>query len=56
MNAAVGVNLIVAKNNTTITLHLDDEERGSERLAPMVSSMETTPLASIELPPHAIKR
>jgi hypothetical protein len=33
-DAAVGVNPITAKNNTVITLHLNDEERGSERLAP----------------------
>jgi hypothetical protein len=33
-NATIGVNPIVAKNNTIVTLHVDDEERGSERLAP----------------------
>jgi hypothetical protein len=30
----IGVNSITAMNNTIVTLHLDDEERGSERLAP----------------------
>jgi hypothetical protein len=33
-NAVVGMNPIVAKNNTIVTLHLNDKERGSERLAP----------------------
>jgi hypothetical protein len=33
-NATIGMNPIVAKNNTIVTLHLDDEECGSERLAP----------------------
>jgi hypothetical protein len=30
----IGVNSIAAKNDTIVTLHLDDEERCSERLAP----------------------
>jgi hypothetical protein len=30
----IGVNPIMAKNNTIVTLHLDNEECGSERLAP----------------------
>jgi hypothetical protein len=30
----IGVNPIVAKNDTIVTLHLDNEERDSERLAP----------------------
>jgi hypothetical protein len=29
----IDVNLIVANNNTIVTLHLNDEERDSERLA-----------------------
>jgi hypothetical protein len=33
-NAMVGVNPITGKNNTIVTLHLDDEKCGSERLAP----------------------
>jgi hypothetical protein len=32
--ATIGVNPNMAKNNTIVTLHLDDEEHGSERLAP----------------------
>jgi hypothetical protein len=28
------MNPIAAKNNTIVTLHLDDEEYGSEQLAP----------------------
>jgi hypothetical protein len=30
----IGVYPIVTKNNTIVTMHLDDEERGSEQLAP----------------------
>jgi hypothetical protein len=30
----IGVNPITAKNDAIVTLHLDDEECGSERLAP----------------------
>jgi hypothetical protein len=30
----IGMNPIAAKNNTIVTLHLDEQERGSERLAP----------------------
>jgi hypothetical protein len=30
----IGMNSITTKNNTIITLHLNNEERGSERLAP----------------------
>jgi hypothetical protein len=33
-NATIGVNSIMAKNNTIVSLHLDDEERSSERLTP----------------------
>jgi hypothetical protein len=33
-NAMIGMNSITAKNNTIVTLHLDDEEHGSEQLAP----------------------
>jgi hypothetical protein len=29
----IGMNLIAAKSNIIVTLHLDDEECGSERLA-----------------------
>jgi hypothetical protein len=47
----IGMNPIMTKHNTIVTLRLDDEECGRERLAPTVSSMETTPLASISLPP-----
>jgi hypothetical protein len=32
-NATISVDSITAKNNTIVTLHLDDKERGSERLA-----------------------
>jgi hypothetical protein len=30
----IGVNPIAAKNNAIVSLHLDDKEHGSERLAP----------------------
>jgi hypothetical protein len=33
-NTMIGVNPIMTKNNTIVTLHLDDEECGSKRLAP----------------------
>jgi hypothetical protein len=46
----IGVNPIATENNTIITLHLDDKERGSERLVPILSSMEMMPLASIWVP------
>jgi hypothetical protein len=34
MNVTIGVNPITTKNNTIVILHLDDEERSSEQLAP----------------------
>jgi hypothetical protein len=50
------MNPIMAKNNTIVSLHLDDEECGSDDLLPTVSSMEMTPRATIRLPPpHAVK-
>jgi hypothetical protein len=33
-NTTIDMNLITVKNDTIVTLHLDDEERGSEQLAP----------------------
>jgi hypothetical protein len=51
-NATINVNSIVDKNNTIVTLHLDNEEWVARDLLPMVSSMETTSLGSIELPPR----
>jgi hypothetical protein len=33
-NTTIGVNPIAAKNNTVVTLHLNDEECGSKRFAP----------------------
>jgi hypothetical protein len=55
-NAAVGVNPIAAKNNTVITLHLDDEERGGERLPPYgeLHGDDTPDLHRIA--PHVVKR
>jgi hypothetical protein len=33
-NTMIGVNPIAAKDNTIVTLHLNDEECGSKRFAP----------------------
>jgi hypothetical protein len=33
-NVMIGMNLVTIKNNTIVTLHLDDEECGSKRLPP----------------------
>jgi hypothetical protein len=33
-NTTIDVNSIMAKNDTIVTLHLNNEERGSERLTP----------------------
>jgi hypothetical protein len=49
----IDVNPIVAKNNTIVTLHLDDEEHSSERLAPYGELH-----GDLELPsgcPHTVK-
>jgi hypothetical protein len=33
-NTTIGLNTIAAKNDAIVTLHLNDKEHGSERLAP----------------------
>jgi hypothetical protein len=33
-NVMIGMNLIAAKNNTMVTLHLNNEECGRKKLAP----------------------
>jgi hypothetical protein len=56
-NATIGVNPIMAKNNAIVTLHLDDEERGSERLAPYneLHGDDISSLHRVAPPPHAVK-
>jgi hypothetical protein len=55
-NTTIGVNLIAAKNNTIVTLHLDDEECSSKRLAPNgeLHGDDTSSLHRVAL--HAVKR
>jgi hypothetical protein len=48
----IGVNPIMVKNDVIVTLHLDDEECGSEQLAPYSKLHGDDTLASIRLPPH----
>jgi hypothetical protein len=55
MNASIGVNPIMAKNNAIITLHLDDEECGSERLAPQGELHGDDASGLHRVAPHAIK-
>jgi hypothetical protein len=53
------MNSIAAKNNTIIALHFDDEEHGSERLAPYDELHgDDTPVLhrATPPPPHAVKR
>jgi hypothetical protein len=51
----IGMNPITVKNNTIVTLHLDDEELGSERLAPYgeLHGDDTSGLHRVA--PHAVK-
>jgi hypothetical protein len=55
-NAAVSMNLVMAKNNTVVTLHLNDEECGSERLAPYGELHGENTLGLYVVAPHTIKR
>jgi hypothetical protein len=41
----IDVNPITIKNNTIVTLHLDDEERSSDQLAPYSELHGDTPVA-----------
>jgi hypothetical protein len=55
-NTAVGVNPITAKNNTVVTLLLDDEERSGKRLAPY-GELYGDDISSLHrVAPHAVKR
>jgi hypothetical protein len=51
----VGMNPIAAKNNTVVTLHLDDEECGSERLAPYGELHGTNTPSLHQVAPHPFK-
>jgi hypothetical protein len=53
-NTMIGVNPIAAKNNTIVTLHLDDEERSCERLAPY-GKRHGDDASSLHRSPHVVK-
>jgi hypothetical protein len=55
-NAIIGVNPIAAKNNTIVTLHLNDEECGSERLAPNGELHGDDASSLHQVAPDAVKR
>jgi hypothetical protein len=55
-NATIGVNPITAKNNTIVTLRLDDEECGSKRLAPNGELHGDDASSLHRVAPHAVKR
>jgi hypothetical protein len=50
------VNPIAAKNNTIVTLHLDDEECCGERLAPYGELHGDDTLSLHQVAPHNVKR
>jgi hypothetical protein len=52
----VGMNQITAKNNTPVTLHLNDEERGGKRLAPYGELHGDDTLGLHRVAPHVVKR
>jgi hypothetical protein len=54
-NATIVVNPITIKNNTIVTLHLDDEECSSERLAPYGELYKDDTFGLHWVAPHAIK-
>jgi hypothetical protein len=53
----IDMNLITAKNNTIVTLHLDHEDCGSKRLSPYgeLHGDDTLGLHQVAPPPHAVK-
>jgi hypothetical protein len=55
-NAMIDVNPITAKNNTIVTLHLDDEECGCERLAPNGELHGDDASSLHQVAAHAVKR
>jgi hypothetical protein len=54
-NAMIGVNPITVKNNTIVTLHLGDEEYGSERLAPYDAFHGDNASSLYRVANHAVK-
>jgi hypothetical protein len=52
----IDMNPITAKNNTIVTLHLDDEECGSERLAPYGELHGDDTPGLHRVAPHVVKR
>jgi hypothetical protein len=50
------MNLITTKNNTVVTLHLDDKERGRKQLAPYNELHGDNTLGLHLVGPHAVKR
>jgi hypothetical protein len=52
----IGMNPITVKNDTIVTLHLDDEECCSERLAPYGELHGDNTLSLHRVARHAIKR
>jgi hypothetical protein len=55
-NIMIGVNPIMAKNNTIVTLHLDDEKCGSKRLAPNGELHRDDTSRLHRVAPHTVKR
>jgi hypothetical protein len=51
----IGVNLIIFKNNTIVILHLDNEERGSKRLASYGELHGDDTLGFHRVAPHTVK-
>jgi hypothetical protein len=56
-HTTIGVNPIVTQNNTVITLHIDDEECGSEQLAPngVLHGEDAIGLHWVAPPPHVVQ-
>jgi hypothetical protein len=50
------VNPVTTKNDTIVTLHIDDEERGSERLAPYGELHGDDTPGLHQVAPHAVRR
>jgi hypothetical protein len=54
-NTMIGVNPIVTQNNSVVTLHLDDEERDSERLSPYGELHQDDTSCLHWVAPHAVQ-
>jgi hypothetical protein len=55
-NTTIDMNPITIKNNTIVTLHLDDEERGKEQLAPHGELHGDNASSLYWVAPHAVPR